>query len=548
MVTVESVKVIIDGEDNVSKVFDKVDKKSSSVFSSIGGAAKIGAAALAGVGIGAAVGIGKAIGEASDLGESINAVNVVFGEGAEEILKFSDAAATTVGLSKKAFNQLATETGTLVKATGLSMDETAEQTINLTKRAADLASVFNTDVETAMSAVNQAVRGETEAIRKFGADVTDNSLKQFALAQGIEKSVSEMTQQEKTMLRIQKIMADTDQVQGDFINTSDSLANQMRIAKSSFTDLTAEVGEVFLPIATEGITKVTEFVKGLKGFTTEGGAVSEVFTTMKDTIAGTFEFIGSAITTTFDFVQEIFNENKDFILDTFESIGDTIGGVFNLIGGVVKFFKGLWDNNFLGIQDSIMTSIAWLKFFGTVALETFGGVVDILGFLFNNWEYTWESIKLTTFNAINGMIGLIENFVNGIVNGVNKILPEFAKLDNVDLSGFKIDTEINEARVAALKPDQTLGETLAERGTRLEAAGTRLFDDLKKIEESKAAREEAQATRDQEMLEAFRASKTEVNIVDNTKIDASQYTPEELKAILDERDRRRLIEGGVTLA
>ena len=62
---------------------------------------------------------------------------------------------------------MSTITGALLKDTGLSMEEVAEQTIMLTERAADMASVFNTDVTESMDAILQATRGETEAIRRF---------------------------------------------------------------------------------------------------------------------------------------------------------------------------------------------------------------------------------------------------------------------------------------------------------------------------------------------------------------------------------------------
>lgn len=193
-------------------------------------------------------GVNNAITEAVDLGESINAVNVVFGKSSEKIKEFWKTASTSVWLANSEFNQLSTETGTLLKASWMNIDSVADSTIDLTKRASDLASVFNTDVQTAMSAINQALRGETEAIRKFWSDVTDASLEQFLLAQWINKSASEMTQQEKILYRMQKIMQDTNQVTWDFANTSDSLANRQRVLASQVTDLKARFWELMIPV------------------------------------------------------------------------------------------------------------------------------------------------------------------------------------------------------------------------------------------------------------------------------------------------------------
>ena len=124
---------------------------------------------------------------ASDLEESINAVEVVFGRGSSVIQEFGETAATSVGLARSEFNQLSAVTGALLQDVGLPMQEVAELTNQLSVRAADMASVFNTSVQDALGAVNQALRGETEGIRRFTGDVTEASLEQFRLAENMSK-------------------------------------------------------------------------------------------------------------------------------------------------------------------------------------------------------------------------------------------------------------------------------------------------------------------------------------------------------------------------
>ena len=128
----------------------------------------------AGLGAPIAAFAGLSIRAASSLQESINAVNVVFGDAAETIHQFGETSAQTVLLSQAAFNQLGAQTGALLKNFGFSQQEAAEQTTILAQRAADLASVFDTDVKRALNAINAALRGETEPIRFYAADVTDD--------------------------------------------------------------------------------------------------------------------------------------------------------------------------------------------------------------------------------------------------------------------------------------------------------------------------------------------------------------------------------------
>lgn len=211
--------------------------------------------------IGGAVLVGKKlIDSASDLNEAINASKVVFGQASDKITEFAKIAATQTGLAEDDFNQLAATTGSFLMNYGLSSDEAADKTIRLAERAADMASVFNTDVKDALNAINAALRGETEPIRRYAADVTDATLEQVALSEGITKSVSEMTQQEKGLLRLQAVFEQTDRVQGDFVSTSNDYANASRILDSNLTNLSATLGEKLLPQMADTVVQLNELV------------------------------------------------------------------------------------------------------------------------------------------------------------------------------------------------------------------------------------------------------------------------------------------------
>ena len=189
---------------------------------------------------------------ASDLAESTNAVNVVFGEASNTIREFGEVSAQSAGLATSDFQQLATQTGALLQQYGLSADEAAQGTVNLTKRAADLASVHNTDVKDALMAVNAAIRGEAEPLRRYAADVTDASVQVFLMSQGIDKQVGSLTQQERGMLRMQVLLSQTNKVQGDFVNTSDQFANSQRIVRAEMENHAATLGQSLLPFM-EGV-------------------------------------------------------------------------------------------------------------------------------------------------------------------------------------------------------------------------------------------------------------------------------------------------------
>lgn len=281
----ERVNIIIEAKNQTGKAFKSADKGMAGLRKKIN--AHSTAIKLAAAGAVAALGTFafQSVSEASDLEESMNAVNVVFGEGADIIHKFGRSAATNVGLARSQFNQLSSQTGALLKDVGIPMEDVADKTNMLSVRAADMASVMNTDVEVALSAINQALRGETEAIRRFTGDVTDATIEQFRLANGMSKPVKEMNEQEKRLLRMQVVMEQTDKFAGDFANTNDSLANKQRILTGRFKDAKAEIGTELMPmfegfvdlLAGPGLEGLGNFVEGIDAVKEIAGGLGNAF-------------------------------------------------------------------------------------------------------------------------------------------------------------------------------------------------------------------------------------------------------------------------------
>jgi hypothetical protein len=212
---------------------------------------KAGAAfAVAGAAAGAmAVKFGKdAINSASDLNESVNALEVVFGDASAEMLKLSDAAARTVGLSKTEFNSLSVSFSAFTKRLGKDNKGAVAVTDELTKRIADFASVMNLEVSEAAQVFQSTLAGSSEVARRFGIDTSAAAVTQYALENGLIASKNEMDENARIQATYGLIMRETDQLTGDFANTSDQLANSQRILKAEFENTKAEAGQALLPI------------------------------------------------------------------------------------------------------------------------------------------------------------------------------------------------------------------------------------------------------------------------------------------------------------
>lgn len=197
----------------------------------------------------AVLGLGNAaVNAASDLGESVNAIETVFGPAADQIKAFGQTAEDTVGLSTRAFNELVTPVGAALQNVGFSADEAAGASINLAQRAADMASVFNTDVDEALGAIQAGLRGEADPLERFGVGLSAAAVRAHALETGLIDTDRELTNNEKAQARLSLLMAQTDKIAGDFANTSGSVANQERIAAAEAENMAAKFGQQLIPV------------------------------------------------------------------------------------------------------------------------------------------------------------------------------------------------------------------------------------------------------------------------------------------------------------
>lgn len=186
--------------------------------------------------------IKDAIDISSSLTEVENVVRTTFGNYEKLIQDFSKTSIQDFGMSELTAKQVASRFQAMGTAMGFSQGKMADMSLQLTKLTADMASFYDMEQSDVARNLQAVFTGETEPLRKYGLDLTQATLKEWAMKQGLDADISSMTQAEKTMLRYQYVMANTAAAQGDFARTSDTWANQVRILKQSFEQLASIIG------------------------------------------------------------------------------------------------------------------------------------------------------------------------------------------------------------------------------------------------------------------------------------------------------------------
>ena len=224
---------------------------------------KIGAAFSAGAIVKGLASAGRrSIALASDLEEVQNVVDVAFGDGADKINDWARAAGTAFGLSELAAKQYVGTMGAMLKSMGLVDAEVEKMSTSLVGLAGDVASFYNITSDEAFAKIRAGISGETEPLKQLGINLSVANLEAYALSRGIEKVYSAMTQAEQVALRYEYLMSVTADAQGDFSRTSESLANQQRIASLAIENVGAAIGRELLPLATSATKAFGQLATG----------------------------------------------------------------------------------------------------------------------------------------------------------------------------------------------------------------------------------------------------------------------------------------------
>ena len=192
--------------------------------------------------------LGSAINKASEYQEDLNLFTVSMGQYAEEAYNYAQKVSEIVGIDPSEWMRNQGVFNTIITGFGVAGDKAAFMSKNLTQLGYDIASFYNLDVESAMQKVQSGIAGELEPLRRLGYDLSVARLEQERLNLGIDKSVSSMTQAEKSQLRYYAMMTQVTQVQGDMARTLEQPANMLRVLKAQFEQCARAIGNLFIPI------------------------------------------------------------------------------------------------------------------------------------------------------------------------------------------------------------------------------------------------------------------------------------------------------------
>lgn len=236
------------------KGLEKTPAAANAALASVGkffGAAAIGMAGF------------KIVELASDANETLNLLDAAFGANSQAVQDWSADFAGAAGRSEFGMREMSGQLGAVLNPLMEKNQEVAaEMSTTFAGLAVDLGSFFNTADDQALNALRSGLTGEAEALKKFGVVMNDSTLSAFALSTGIKTNIKDMSIAEKTALRYEFILDQTQLAQGDAAKTSEGWANATKGLLTSLKDLGTRLGLTILPFAEKVVIVSRNAIRG----------------------------------------------------------------------------------------------------------------------------------------------------------------------------------------------------------------------------------------------------------------------------------------------
>lgn len=196
--------------------------------------------------------------------ERLNLFRVAVGDSADEMTRFINKMSEALGLDSSTLIKTTGVFRLLASSIGLANEQADLLAKNFTKAAVDIASLYELPVADAVEKLRAGLVGLPKPLRDIGIVLTVARLEQEAMALGITESVRNMSEANKVGLRYIAVMKQMKAAMGDFANTIESPANQLRIMQEQLTRLSRAVGNLFINTLAKILPYLNGFIMALR--------------------------------------------------------------------------------------------------------------------------------------------------------------------------------------------------------------------------------------------------------------------------------------------
>lgn len=346
---------------------------------------------------------------ASNVEEMENKFNVVFGDMADEVDEWATEFADSIGRNKNAIKTYLADQQNLLVGFGMTREEGAKLSEEMTTLALDIASFSNMDEDVAVERMTKAVMGESEAAKALGAVLNDTTRAESMLALGMNGTYDSLSQLEKMQVNYNAILSQSPDAVGDCVRSMGSYESSTRQLKAAQEEFKEFIGGQLLPVmsvfvqwVTKGIKVCTQFAKAIL-LDAEGN----------NRILLTFERIHAVVKRLQPAIERFTSSMRNGI----NKATDTVKSIVNRLGGMENAMKLLAI-----VAGAFILAMNWSKIIG--GAKAFLSLIGGIGKLFS-----LANLKILAVVAVIVILALIvEDFINFLLGNDSVIGTIFDKL------------------------------------------------------------------------------------------------------------------------
>lgn len=366
---------------------------------------------------------------ASNVEEMENKFNTVFDNMADEVDKWAEEFANSVGRNKNTIKSYLADQQNLLVGFGMTREEGAKLSEEMTSLALDIASFSNQDEDVAVNAMTKAVMGESEAAKTLGAVLSDTTRAETMQALGMQGTYQSLSQLEKMQVNYQAILRQSPDAIGDCVRSMGSYESSTRQLKAAQEEFKEFVGGQLLPVMSVFVQWVT---KGVKAATSFAKAIL-LDAEGNNRILLAFERIHAIVKRLQPAIDRFTSSMRNGInkaIDTVKNIVDKMGGMENALKLLAI------------IAGAFLIAMNWSKIIG--GAKAFLTMIQGIGKLFS-----LANLKILAVVAVIVILALIvEDFVNFLLGNDSVIGTIFDKLgigaDNARQAIFNAFNKVKE--------------------------------------------------------------------------------------------------------
>lgn len=428
-----------------SKKFESFSKKTLE----IGKKASVASAAVTALGV-------VAFDAAADMQDAIGATDQVFGRQSQAMQEWADNLESYYGIAETEALTYANTMGSMLKNIGgLSETEAAKQSQTLIKLAGDLTAMFGGTTESAVQALTGALKGNNSMLDNYGMAVNEAMIKTKALKMGLIAEGQQLDLAGKQAATLALIMEQTADATGQAQRESEGASGSLRTLKTELKNISAELGDVLLPIITPILQKVSDMIKQFSGLDEKTKRVIVSIGILVAVLGPALMVVGG-ISNGIGVIIGVIAKLIPLLFGTAETVGllakamtflaaNPIVLIVAAITAFIAIVVHLWNTNeefknaiiniWMRIKEMFQSFDIWLQsIFTKDWTESFGAIGNVINAFFKNFSNIWNAMK----KIFNGIIDFVKSVFAGewenawkalgsIFKGVFDLLAGYAK-------------------------------------------------------------------------------------------------------------------------